>query len=184
VVEDLINGCLSQTTTLQLWVYPPPELIAPLPYALCDVTEITGPNDELEPFDLESKTDELTGGDPNISITYYETQADADAGTNPLSSPYINIENPQTIFVRAEESNNLCTFSTGTTLDLVVNPLPSPETPTPLEVCDDNNDGLAEFILTDKDDEIIAGEPGVAITYHELVTRCRDWCKSTDKPIH
>jgi hypothetical protein len=170
VVEDLINGCLSQTTTLQLWVYPPPELIAPLPYALCDVTEITGPNDELEPFDLESKTDELTGGDPNISITYYETQADADAGTNPLSSPYINIENPQTIFVRAEESNNLCTFSTGTTLDLVVNPLPSPETPTPLEVCDDNNDGLAEFILTDKDDEIIAGEPGVAITYHELVT--------------
>ena len=172
VVEDLINGCLSQTTTLQLLVYPPPELIAPLPYALCDVTEITGPNDEQEPFDLESKTDELTGGNPNISITYYETQAQADTGDplDALTSPYINIENPQTIFVRAEESNNLCTFSTGTTLDLVVNPLPSPETPTPLEVCDDNNDGLAEFILTDKDDEIIAGEPGVAITYHELVT--------------
>ena len=172
VVEDLINGCLSQTTTLQLLVYPPPELIAPLPYALCDVTEITGPDDEQEPFDLESKTDELTGGNPNISITYYETQAQADTGDplDALTSPYINIENPQTIFVRAEESNNLCTFSTGTTLDLVVNPLPSPETPTPLEVCDDNNDGLAEFILTDKDDEIIAGEPGVAITYHELVT--------------
>ncbi|MDB4591068.1 T9SS type B sorting domain-containing protein [Flavobacteriaceae bacterium] len=172
VVEDLINGCLSQTTTLQLWVYPPPELIAPLPYALCDVTEITGPGDELEPFDLESKTDELTGGNPNISITYYETQAQADTGDplDALTSPYTNISNPQTIFVRAEESNNLCTFSTGTTLDLVVNPLPSPETPIPLEVCDDNNDGLTEFILTDKDDEIIAGEPGVAITYHELVT--------------
>jgi hypothetical protein len=47
----------------------------------------------------------------------------------------------------------------------VVNPLPSPVTPTPLEVCDDDNDGLAEFILTDKDDEIIGGEPGVAIAY-------------------
>ena len=185
VVEDINNGCLSQTTTLQLWVYPPPELIAPLPYALCDVTEITGPDDEQEPFDLESKTDEITGGDPNISITYYETQAQADTGDplDALTSPYINIENPQTIFVRAEESNNLCTFSTGTTLDLVVNPLPSPETPTPLEVCDDNNDGLAEFILTDKDDEIIAGEPGVAITYHELETDAETGVNPIDTTI-
>ena len=47
--------------------------------------------------------------------------------------------------------------SQGITLSLVVNPLPSPEElPDPLESCDDNNDGLAEFILTDKDDEIIA----------------------------
>jgi hypothetical protein len=114
VVEDINNGCLSQTTTLQLWVYLPPELIAPLPYALCDVTEITGPGDELEPFDLESITDEITGGDPNISITYYETQAQADLGDplDALTSPYTNISNPQTIFIRAEESNNLCSFST------------------------------------------------------------------------
>ena len=171
VVEDINNGCISQTTTLLLWVYPPPELIAPLPYALCDVTEITGPSDELEPFDLESITDEVTGGDSNISITYYETQAQADLGDplDALISPYTNISNPQTIFIRAEESNNLCSVSLGTTLDLVVNPLPSPVTPTPLEVCDDDNDGLAEFILTDKDDEIIGGEPGVEVSYYETL---------------
>ena len=116
VVEDINNGCISQTTTLLLWVYPPPELIAPLPYALCDVTEITGPSDELEPFDLESITDEITGGDSNISITYYETQAQADLGDplDALTSPYTNISNPQTIFIRAEESNNLCSVSLGT----------------------------------------------------------------------
>ena len=49
----------------------------------------------------------------------------------------------------------------------MVNPLPSPVTPTPLEVCDIDNDGLAEFILTDKDAEIIGGEPGVVVSYHE-----------------
>ena len=166
MVEDLINGCSSQTTTLQLWVYPLPVLVVPAVYALCDAITL---EDGEEPFDLESKTAEITGGDLTISITYYETQAQADTGDplDALTSPYTNIINPQTIFVRAEESNNLCSFSTGTTLDLVVNPLPSPVTPTPLEVCDDNNDGLAEFILTDKDDEIINGDPGVAISYHE-----------------
>ena len=67
-------------------------------------------------------------------------------------------------------------------LKLVVNPLPSPVTPHHWRSCDDNNDGLAEFILTDKDDEIIAGEPGVAITYHELETRCRDGVNPLTSP--
>jgi len=57
--------------------------------------------------------------------------------------------------------------SQGITLDLVVNPLPSPIPPTPLEVCDVDNDGFAEFDLTQKDDEIIGGEPGVVISYYE-----------------
>ena len=168
VVEDIANLCSSQTT-LQLWVYLPPVLVAPLPYELCDVTEITGPDDELEPFDLDSATTEITGGDLNINITYHETQTDADAGTNPLVSPYTNLTNPQTIFIRGEDSNTLCTVSLGVTLDLVVNPLPSPVIPTPLEVCDEDNDGLALFILTDKDIEIIGGEPGVQVTYHETL---------------
>ncbi len=168
VVEDIANECQSQTTLL-LWVNIPPVLIAPTPYELCDVTEITGPDDELEPFDLDSKTSEITGGNTIINITYHETQADADAGTNPLVSPYTNLTNPQTIFIRAEDSNTLCTVSLGITLDLVVNPLPSPVTPTPLEVCDDDNDGIAQFMLTDKDIEIIGGEPGVVVSYHETL---------------
>ena len=168
VVEDISNECQSQTT-LVLWVYLAPVLVAPAPYGLCDSTEIIGPNDELEPFDLESKTTEITAGDLNINITYYETQLDADAGTNPLASPYTNLSNPQTIFIRGEDSNTLCTVSLGITLDLVVNPLPSPVTPTPLEVCDDDNDGIAQFILTDKDLEIIGGEPGVEVSYHETL---------------
>ena len=52
-----------------------------------------------------------------------------------------------------------------------------------MEVCDDNNDGLAEFILTDKDDEIIGGEPGVAITYHELVTDAENGVNPIDVTI-
>ena len=120
VVGSLGNGCTSQTPLL-LQVVDAPILVPPTALEMCDMTEITGPgpNDEEEPFDLESKTDEITGGDLNISITYYETQDDADAGTNALTSPYTNIENPQTIFIRAEDLNTGCVVSQGITLSLV-----------------------------------------------------------------
>ena len=87
----------------------------------------------------------------------------------PLLVPYTNIENPQTIFIRAEDLNTGCVVSQGITLSLVVNPLPSPVTPTPLESCDVSNDGFTFFTLTDKDDEIIGGEPGVTVSYYETL---------------
>ncbi len=59
------------------------------------------------------------------------------------------IQNPQTIWLRAADVNSSCVVDTGSvTLDLIVNPLPSPIAPDPLEVCDVDNDGFGEFILT------------------------------------
>ena len=136
VVEDQepTNLCTSQTT-LTLVVVDAPTLVPPSELELCDA--IT-PEDGFEPFDLESKTDEITDGDLTIEVTYYETQAQADTGDplDALTSPYTNTSNPQTIFIRAEDLNTGCVVSQGITLSLVVNPLPSPVTPTPLEVCD------------------------------------------------
>ena len=171
LVEDNNNGCQG-TASFDLLVNLPPVLVAPSPLELCDATEITGPNDKLEPFDLESKTVEITNNNPNINITYHESQVDADAGINALTSPHVNringvTFNPQTIYIRAEEQNTNCIVSQGITLDLIVNPLPSPITPTPLEQCDVDNDGFAIFTLTDKDVEIIGGEPDVTISYYE-----------------
>ncbi|MCP4910852.1 MAG: hypothetical protein GY907_09100, partial [Bacteroidetes bacterium] len=95
---------------------------------------------------------------------YHLLQADADSGTNPLTSPYINIVNPETIFVRVEDTTTTCygTFE----MQLVVNPLPSPVTPSNYVICDEDNDGLVSFDLTSKDIEIIGGETGVVISYH------------------
>ena len=70
VVTDINNDCWSQTT-LDLIVNLPPVLVAPSPLELCDVNN---PGDEMEPFDLESKTFEISGGDANIIITYHLTQ--------------------------------------------------------------------------------------------------------------
>ncbi|MEH1009581.1 CUB protein, partial [Winogradskyella sp. ECml5-4] len=57
------------------------------------------------------------------------------------------------------------------TVTLRVNPIPSPEaSPDPIEVCDEDNDGFAEFDLEIRTVEITNGESDVVITYHETQT--------------
>ena len=162
-VEDNITGCY-KLTTLELIVNALPVLVQPAPLELCDDNN---PGDEMEAFMLEDATDEILNGQTGISLTYYETQADADANMNPISSPYTNTVNPQTIFVVATNDVTGCSVSTTATILLRVNPIPSPTAPTDLEVCDEDNDGFASFDLEERTLEIIGGELDTAVTYHD-----------------
>ncbi len=162
-VEDTVNGC-HKLTTLDLVVNALPVLIQPAPLELCDDNN---PGDEVEAFTLEDANAEMLGGQTGISFTYYETQLDADSGTDPIVSPYMNTSNPQTVFVRATDDVTGCWVSTTATILLRVNPIPSPAAPTDLEVCDLDNDGFEEFDLESRTLEVINGELDIAITYHE-----------------
>ncbi|WP_179354626.1 PKD domain-containing protein, partial [Winogradskyella vidalii] len=163
-VEDdtTVEGCY-KITSLELIVNPLPVLITPAPLELCDVNN---PGDEQEAFILEDANEEILNGQTGISLTHYETQADADQAINPIVSPYTNTENAQTIFVRAENDITGC-YNT-VTVTLRVDPIPSPEPdPEAIEVCDDDNDGFAEFDLSQRTVEITNGESDVEISYHE-----------------
>ncbi|WP_189343032.1 T9SS type B sorting domain-containing protein, partial [Winogradskyella epiphytica] len=164
VEDNTTEGCY-KTISLELIVNALPVLVTPAPLELCDVNN---PGDEKEPFTLEDANEEILNGQTGITLTYYETQLDADNATAPISSPYVNTINAQTIFVRAENDVTGC-YNT-VTITLRVDPIPSPEpNPTPIEVCDDDNDGFAEFDLEQRTIEITNGEPNVAITYHETL---------------
>src|SRR5690606_10733844 len=135
-VDDTVNGCY-KTTTLDLIVNALPVLAQPTELSLCDVNN---PGDEMEAFTLEDANAEILNGQTGITLTYYDTQAGADSGTSPITSPYVNtLSNPQTIYVRAENNNTGCVSTI--TLTLRVNPIPSPVEPNPIEVCDEDNDG-------------------------------------------
>ncbi|MGG5486792.1 T9SS type B sorting domain-containing protein [Gaetbulibacter sp. PBL-D1] len=162
-VEDNNNGCY-KLTTLELIVNALPVLVQPSPLELCDYNN---PGDEQEAFTLEDAADEILNGQTGISLTYYETQADADSGNNPITSPYTNTVNPQTIYVRATNDVTGCVSTI--TLDLRVNPIPSPAVPTDLEECDVDNDGFASFDLDSSTVEIINGELDIAVSYHETM---------------
>ena len=103
----------------------------PTDYEVCD-----GDFDGFYEFDLTLKDAEILSGlSPNsYGVSYYETQQDADTDTNPLSSPYTNITNPQTIYV------NVIEFSSGnreqTSFNLFVNFPPQPNFLDVYEICD------------------------------------------------
>ncbi|NRR91742.1 T9SS type B sorting domain-containing protein [Winogradskyella undariae] len=156
------GGCY-KTISLELIVNPLPVLNTPAPLELCDVNN---PGDEQEAFTLEDANNEILNGQTGLTLTYYETLLDAESATNAIASPYVNTGNDQIIFVRAENDTTGC-YNT-VTVTLHIDPVPSPEpNPTAIEVCDDNNDGFAEFDLTQRTTEITNSESDVEITYHE-----------------
>jgi surface protein len=87
-----------------------------------DVTDGDDTNGFVQNFDLESQTAEVLGAqDPTqFNVSYHDSQVDAEANTNTLSSPYANsTQTAQTIFVRITNTETLC-FTTND-FTLIVN---------------------------------------------------------------
>ncbi|MDB9993616.1 hypothetical protein OAE13_02920, partial [Flavobacteriaceae bacterium] len=64
--------------------------------------------DGVTEFDLNTQNPLITGGSSFLNVSYYVSQTDADTPTNPLVSPYTNITDPETIFVRVEDNTTGC----------------------------------------------------------------------------
>ena len=111
----------------------------PSDISLCD-----SDNDGFAEFDLTYLYTQIIGSqDPTgLVLTYHETLMDANSGTNAISSAenYTNISNPQTVYVRVEEASS-GNYDT-TFFDLIVNPIPIADQPSPLQFSDDDNDGF------------------------------------------
>ncbi|WP_299525432.1 T9SS type B sorting domain-containing protein [Winogradskyella sp.] len=132
-------------------------------FELCDDPS----NDGIEIFDLSTKDAEVLASVPtsNYNISYHYSNTDAENGIDPITGPIQNVTNPDIIYVRIEDTDNGClAFST---INLVVNSLPSIIDPTPLEVCDDQTaDGFTTIDLNIKNDEITNGQANLVVTYH------------------
>src|SRR5690606_23358954 len=162
-VEDAATGCFD-TTTLTLSVSEGPGIFPPAALHVCDPN-----NDGFAAFDLSLADDDVMGGGvpPGVTITYHETQTDAQNGVNAFVSPYGNI-NPylQTIWVRAEFDATGC--ASYTTLALIVHDTPQATAVDPLHVCDGDGDGVGSFDLNLATAGILGGlDPAQhTVTYH------------------
>lgn len=75
--------------------------------------------DGMVPFDLTVNEAIISGGTPGYIFTYYETMADAVAGTSAVTSPFTNVTNPDEIFVNVEDPSTGCTTITSFNLYVV-----------------------------------------------------------------
>jgi len=107
-------------------------------------------NDGQEEFDLCSQTLLVLGTqDPaDYTVTYHDTQADADANVSPLACLYTNTTAPtDDIYIRVQDNNSANCFAV-TSFNLILNPEPSLTTAPDMIVCDDaSNDGTEIFDL-------------------------------------
>ncbi len=155
---DPISGC-AKTGAFLLKVSIGPLVTQPDPLSVCD--DLGVPNDGITAFDLTQKNDEITGGATGVGVRYYETQEDADTDTNRIApeTAYVNTSNPQTVYVRVIDGNTECD-DTSVSLRLRVIPNPTPITPDPIELCDDNDSGdqMEVFDLTIREGQILNGQ--------------------------
>jgi gliding motility-associated-like protein len=143
--------------------------------AVDDIVTCDDPtNDNIEDFDLESQTVGILGSQSasDFVVTYHVSLGDAQAGINVLSSPYNNISNPQTIYVRIEDANAVDSgsgcFAT-TSFDLIISGPTPVATGIDFELCDDaSRDGIESFDLESHSSAILNGqdETVFTVTYH------------------
>lgn len=130
-IETISNMTCFDTTSItisvdeQLIAFPPNDL------SVCDDDS----NDGFEFFDLSTHEDQISNGQTGtFEITYHSSAADANADINALPINYENTSNPQTIYVRIENTTNLNCYDT-TSFELTVLETPDIETQETLYIC-------------------------------------------------
>ncbi|OYU84665.1 MAG: hypothetical protein CFE24_05745, partial [Flavobacterium sp. BFFFF2] len=139
----------------------PPAVIDPL--QLCDINS-TG--DGFEAFDLSLQDNIITSGQSGLTVTYFATQADAQANTAVLSLPFTNTTaNQQTIWFRLQKTSTGC-FSVGS-FNIIVNPLPAtPTTAVVQNACSLPTDATqALFVLSTNNAVLTQSINGMQVAY-------------------
>jgi gliding motility-associated-like protein len=160
VEEAGLPACYA-TTEFDLIVDPIPLITALTPLEECD-----NDTDGLTVFTLTDKDTEALNGQTGLSVSYYLTQSDAEAGTPEIGPVYTNVTaDTQQVWIRLTNIAAGC-FSV-MPLDLVVNPLPVPEPASVDPLCDDDTDGLQTFDLSGVASQVIGSQLDMDVTYHQ-----------------
>lgn len=143
-------GCFD-ITSFDVILREAPVLNPVIDWTVCD-TDADGFYD----FDLSQMDSQILNGQSTsvFSITYYGTQADADAATNSIGSTYWNSVSAQQLFFRIKNSLHPECYETGD-FNIEVITAVTANDPPDIEICDDNNDGIFLFDLSIKDSEIL-----------------------------
>ncbi len=156
--QDL-NGCLGLGEHIVLTVNP-----LPIHNSINDVLSCS--DTSSADFDLSNATVQALNGAMDVTITYHETQPQAELGSNILANPYSSVST--TLFIRAENNNTGC-YTTSMSVNLIVNSNPVIVNPDPMNMCEDLiQDGFTEFNLTQSANEIINGATGLMVSYYTI----------------
>lgn len=168
-VESILNDTCYNTTSFLIRVDPQAVFNTAQTIMLCDDPS----NDGFETFNITSNETDILGtqNPADFTITYHNTQMDADMNTASIPNPasYTNILTPvETIYVRISPNGNMNCYATGT-FDIEVSPTAVANPVTDMTLCDDSsNDGTELFDLSAQTATVLGTQlpADVEVTYH------------------
>ncbi|WP_179008445.1 T9SS type B sorting domain-containing protein [Winogradskyella forsetii] len=162
-VENETTGCFN-LSGFYVYINTLPEFIPITNYENCEA-DIAGVAD----FYFYLKDTEILNGQSDKQVLYYETEADAIAGIDPIDkySAYQNTTGAQTIYVRVESYTDPNCFGTSS-FELEVGSIPIFNPAETIVVCDDiSNDGFVTVDLNETIAQMVEGSPETLdITFH------------------
>jgi len=159
-IEDVDNGCLA-FANFNLVVNPLPAITDPQPLDVCD----DATSDGFTQIDLTQANNEITNGNTNLIVTYHYSQAEADSGTNPIASPYVNTNQTEQLFIRVIDANTGCLSTSSIVITVLDNPNISTDTQT-INACEQDGDGFETFDLSSIVDDVLLGLTNVTTSFH------------------
>src|SRR5690554_148985 len=159
-ILDTDNGCLAYTN-FNLIVNPSPVITDPQPLEVCDDQTADGYTE----IDLTLIDDEVSNNNPNLIVTYHYSQADADSGNNPISSPYVNTNQTEQLYIRVLDAITGCKNTSTITVKVLDNPNINMD-PQTINACEQDGDGHDIFDLSTVINDILNGLTGVSTTFH------------------
>lgn len=112
-------------------------------------------------FNLNDVIPQIIGTQTGVVVKFYETFADAEAGTNELTPIYSTATDLQQVFAVVSTATN-CTAISSITLGI----FSAQEPEVSLSACSGNNDGFATFNLTSLN---LAGVANNTVTYYATI---------------
>ncbi|MEM9678850.1 MAG: T9SS type B sorting domain-containing protein, partial [Bacteroidota bacterium] len=156
---ELSNLTCTEVAEIDLIILPIVEF-----NSIGDVTVCDEDQDGFTTIDLSSFDSLVTEGNNDFNVFYFETQADADANVNALPNFYTNVSNPQTLFTRIVSIGTGCSSSNSFNVEVLPAPVSTP--PSPIVICDDDQDGFFIVNLEAIIPEVVSSTTERAITFH------------------
>ncbi|ESU23722.1 hypothetical protein FEDK69T_11270 [Flavobacterium enshiense DK69] len=153
------NACAAVSATVTVTVNPAPTIATISDYKTCDDNLDGDDANGFATFNLSTKTSEILNEQTSFQVSYHLNQGDANTGNNPQTT--LNT-NDRTIYVRVTNSSSNC-FATSS-FNLIVQPLPTINSTITLKQCDDDQDAITIFNLTEAN-SLISTDPNVQFGY-------------------
>ncbi|CAH8281585.1 gliding motility-associated-like protein [Mariniflexile fucanivorans] len=164
-IESRLNGVTCYTiNSFEIEVLIAPSTNTPTDIIICDNDQ-----DGVSTINLNDKIDEAVASRIGLNISVHTSFDEANTNSNPIPDSNLTAynSNTQTIYIRVEDALSSDGCYTIESFEVIVNTLPNFPLISNYQVCEDDGDSFADFLLSEKDDEILNGQIGKEVFYFE-----------------